>query len=835
MVTTVLVATLCLSGFLSLDAMGTTCRIECTMKQDQVDSLEAGPVTSGTASADWITAAMREKLSAAGENGEAITTLLDAISDTDQRRSVRFLIENMQPEEFSRIDATDFVEDVALACQARRDMPWGSEIPDEIFLNDVLPGFHVDEPREHWRPVLYEHAREIVDGCTTPAEAAQRLNEQLFARLEVKYSTARRRANQSPGESIEQGLASCTGLSILLADACRSVCVPARLTGIPSWPNKRGNHTWVEVWDGEWHFTGAAEPSDQGLNHTWFQADAGLAVKDSEMNAIYAISFKPTDTEFPAVWSDRSGAKIYAVNVTDRYAPPAEGEQDATQTADAIQTRIRIWNRGRSQRIETGVTIVPAFAEDDARDNTQSGRSTGNEADMNNLLSFDLNPLSHYRLKVETAGGIMVYPVRTNLVDGEETQLIEIELPAPSGEPLSDEDAEKLRTAVDQYFSVLADERKHDGFAPELDQLLASHPGAARQLVWEQWLASPAAAIRKDDFDRNQVTFDEHTSPYTLKEVGARPDGGWPLVIAMHGGGGAPKEVNDSQWEHMQIYYKDHAEIGGYKYLALRAPNDSWNGFYDDYVYPLIENLISQMTVHGDVDPNRVFIMGYSHGGYGAFAIGPKIPYRFAAIHSSAAAPTDGQISARTLRNTRFTFMVGENDTAFGRRERCDKFAEQIAELQSAASNGTEYPVEFLFKPGYGHGGLPDRDIIPELYDYNRNTTPLHLTWEQTDTVVNRHFWLTDENPVPGKVIDAQINGNRIVVNAKTSGEIGGGFDGIAIQVDHRLIDSSIPVEVEFNGKVRSVESNPSLQHLCESVENTCDIELSFDRQITGD
>jgi len=74
--------------------------------------------------------------------------------------------------------------------------------------------------------------------------------------------------------------------------------------------------------------------------------------------------------------------------------------------------------------------------------------------------------------------------------------------------------------------------------------------------------------------------------------------------------------------------------------------------------------------------------MGYSHGGYGAFYIGPKIPDRFAAVHSSAAAPTDDTISPFSLRNTRFTFMVGENDTAYGRRERCEKFDKEIQKLK---------------------------------------------------------------------------------------------------------------------------------------------------------
>ena len=139
---------------------------------------------------------------------------------------------------------------------------------------------------------MRERARKIVKGCKTPGEAAQLLNKELFRQFGVKYSTQRRKANQSPSESIEQGLASCTGLSILLVDACRSVNVPARLVGVPSWTTKRGNHTWVEVWDdGNWHFTGAAEYDAAGLDKAWFVGDASKADKTSRRHSIYAISF----------------------------------------------------------------------------------------------------------------------------------------------------------------------------------------------------------------------------------------------------------------------------------------------------------------------------------------------------------------------------------------------------------------------------------------------------------------------------------------------------------------------------------------------------------------
>src|SRR5258706_27145 len=116
--------------------------------------------------------------------------------------------------------------------------------------------------------------------------------------------------------------------------------------------------------------------------------------------------------------------------------------------------------------------------------------------------------------------------------------------------------------------------------------------------------------------------------------------------------------------------------------VALRAPHDPWHGFYHTDVYPLVANLIGQFLLFGGVDANKVFIMGSSHGGYGAFAIGPKMPDRFAAIHASAAAPTDGETTAKTLRNTIFTCMVGEQDTDYGRYERDQRIRDAVATLR---------------------------------------------------------------------------------------------------------------------------------------------------------
>jgi predicted dienelactone hydrolase len=274
----------------------------------------------------------------------------------------------------------------------------------------------------------------------------------------------------------------------------------------------------------------------------------------------------------------------------------------------------------------------------------------------------------------------------------------------------------------------------------------------------------------------------------------------------------------------MQHYYRDHPEAGGYLYLALRAPNDTWNGFYDDYVYPLVDNLAREFLLFGDVDPNKVFIMGYSHGGYGAFAIGPKEPDLFAAIHASAAAPTDGETTGKTLRNTVFTCMVGENDTMYGRFERDQKFRETIRQFRGDRND--IYPVNVQFIPGNGHTGLPDRDEILEMYPAVRNAVPRELTWLMTDAVIRDFFWLRTGAPGKKEEIDAACHDNRVVITTSAS------VTNAAVLLDSRLIDFQKPVTLVLNGQTTTHKLQPDLRVLCQTLQRRGDPELSFTAEI---
>ncbi|MFP6901789.1 MAG: hypothetical protein VCA36_12655 [Opitutales bacterium] len=381
-------------------------------------------------------------------------------------------------------------------------------------------------------------------------------------------------------------------------------------------------------------------------------------------------------------------------------------------------------------------------------------------------------------------------------------------------------DAKRLEKALREHFALPESTQESlRGLAP-FDSLVRGNPKAVRALVWEAYRNGRARKEMQIDFDAHRVTSGKYASPYVARKVGKKPECGWPLFIAMHGGGNAPKALNDQQWKVMERYYRDHSESGGYLYLALRAPTDEWNGFYTGYVYPLIAKLIRQFLIFEEVDSNKVFVMGYSHGGYGAFAIGPKMADRFAAIHSSAAAPTDRESSPKNLRNTPFTFMIGDRDNAHGRLKRCIAFDKAARELRGGRKD--VYPVRMLLKKGFGHLGLPDRDQIVNMYSAIRNPVPKSLVWEPTDSMVHRFAWLEVPKPAKKQLVEASCVDNLIEVKITN-------IEALNLYLDERLVDFGKPVIVRVNGtEVVNRSLSPSLSSLCRTLEERGDPELAF-------
>lgn len=263
----------------------------------------------------------------------------------DQKKGLYFLLLNMPETDLNQLSASVLKTNIQLAYRAMSEVSWRKRVPEDVFLNYVLPYANLDESREDWRTGFYKRYIDLAKACKTPGEVAQKLNEKIFTDLNVRYhATKRPKPNQSPSESIKASYASCTGLSILLVDACRAVGVPARIAGTAMWFDNSGNHTWVEVWDdGEWKYIGAAEPGP--FNQTWFSGKAAKADSTNPRYAIYAVKFESTDDHFVLSW-DRDNDSINAANVTGRYV----NEKDAT---------LSLYPKPTEAKLKEGTLVLP--------------------------------------------------------------------------------------------------------------------------------------------------------------------------------------------------------------------------------------------------------------------------------------------------------------------------------------------------------------------------------------------------------------------------------------------------------------------------------------------
>ncbi|WP_302426589.1 transglutaminase-like domain-containing protein [Leyella stercorea] len=359
-------------------------------------------------------------IATAGDNAKELKKALKEVP-RNEREGMAFLISYMPERDAKSLSADFLLENVQYAYKARAEFPWAKEVPDSVFLNDVVAYANLNENRESWRKDFYERFKKYVAPCKTMREAIDSVNKNVRDELLVDYNTKREKPDQAPYESMRQHMASCSGLSILLTDAFRAVGIPSRVAGTPAWHDDRGNHNWNEVWiDGQWRFT-EYYPSDD-LDQSWFLTDAGKAIKEDVRKAIYAASFKPTGSYFPLVW-DEDIRYVHAENVTDRYTSLYRAQLSA-MPADGSHVALRVMvfkdkdhAEASGDRVATNLDVFKGEKQ------LYGGRSTGATQDMNDVLTFNVEKNQQYIIKYMNGKGEM----QTQTVDvGDETTTLKL-------------------------------------------------------------------------------------------------------------------------------------------------------------------------------------------------------------------------------------------------------------------------------------------------------------------------------------------------------------------------------------------------------------------------
>ena len=259
-------------------------------------------------------------------------------------------------------------------------------------------------------------------------------------------------------------------------------------------------------------------------------------------------------------------------------------------------------------------------------------------------------------------------------------------------QPLSRAAAEQARTLL------------WDDFAAEVRETRTGEMGAT---------ASRAASIKGAS----------STLRYYVSEHGDASKAGRSLFISMHGGGNAPAATNDQQWQNQIALAQQYQPVDAI-WVAPRAPSNDWNMWFTPDVDALFERLITNMIVFENVDPNKIYINGYSAGGDGVYQLGPRMADHWAGAAMSAGHPNAS--SPLNLYNIAFAIHVGGNDTAFDRNLKAAEWGMKLEQLRAEHPDG--YVNQWKVHAGKPHWmDLADQVSIPFVQMYKRNPVPPHV------------------------------------------------------------------------------------------------------------
>lgn len=288
---------------------------------------------------------------------------------------------------------------VALATLCPVFAQWQQEIPQDVRQNYLESDRVLSEDACDWRKPVGDIFKPAVSHCSTAREAVLHIAAHMTELTGAYYSAERRRQDMNALEALAEKKISCTGQTILMVCAFRSVGIPARAVGIPTWNHVRGNHTWPEVWlDGKWQMI---EFNEKDFNTGWVMENIGMLDPEHPWQRIL-VQHPKGRLIFPV--GDMKNHPVNAFDATERYRALA-AEWYAKSGLPANRQRLMLDLQPRSEQ----PLPVQLVAADGTVLETQPLPTTRD--DMRKFATFSLPREGEYYLKFPDDS---TFPVQAN-------------------------------------------------------------------------------------------------------------------------------------------------------------------------------------------------------------------------------------------------------------------------------------------------------------------------------------------------------------------------------------------------------------------------------------
>lgn len=191
-----------------------------------------------------------------------------------EREALKFFYAYMPLSDIADYSPEFYLDNIRQSFTAQEEMPWGKDIPEEVFRHFVLPIRVNNENLDSSRMVFYRELKERVRNLSM-YDAILEVNHWCHEKVTYRPTDAR---TSSPLATVRTAYGRCGEESTFTVAALRAVGIPARQVYTPRWAHTDNNHAWVEAWaDGKWYYLGACEPAPV-LDMGWFDAPVKRAL-----------------------------------------------------------------------------------------------------------------------------------------------------------------------------------------------------------------------------------------------------------------------------------------------------------------------------------------------------------------------------------------------------------------------------------------------------------------------------------------------------------------------------------------------------------------------------
>lgn len=331
---------------------------------------------------------------------------------------------------------------------------------------------------------------------------------------------------------------------------------------------------------------------------------------------------------------------------------------------------------------------------------------------------------------------------------------------------------------------------------------------------------------RARQWQTRRLRLGELEMPFFYQTWGEKPKNGYPLFISMHGGGGAPTEINDGQYRNQQHLYDATMRSLSGVYLAPRAATDTWDLWHQAHIDQFFDLIIRIAAVEEKIDLQRVYLLGYSAGGDGVYQLAPRLADRLAAASMMAGHPNDA--SPLSLRNLPFAIHMGALDDAYDRNRVAEQWGKTLDSLQKADGKGG-YTHTTTLHAGKGHWmELQDAVALRWMSDFRRNPLPERIVWGYDKQLHRQFYWLgvPEKAPAFAKAAIVERKGQDIQILQNSA-------DTLYIYLNDEMLDLDKPVLCQIGeAAATTLQVKRRRQHIEQTLKAKGDPNLVFSARL---